>query len=119
MNSLGLRVGQVRVVFSIHPSSLPTGIKVPKHLAFIQLFSPFPARPDPNHGMYRIKRSIDEDGQRTCVILPLTTIERSIHLFPKFGPIAPREWTSSTVLDECASFYANCWSDRHVFIVIN
>jgi hypothetical protein len=118
MISSGLRVGQVRVIFSIRPSSLPTDVQVPKHLAFIQLFSPFPAQPDPNHGMYWIKPCIDDNGQRTCVILPLTTIERSIHLFPKFGPIAPWEWTSSTVLDECPSFYANCWSDRHVFIIV-
>ena len=69
--------------------------------------------------MYRIKRSFDDDGQRTCVVLPLTTVERSVHLFPQFGPVAPREWKNSTVLDECESFYVNSWSDRHVFVVLH
>jgi hypothetical protein len=68
--------------------------------------------------MYWIKRYVDDEGKWIGIVLPLTTVERSVHLFPKFGPVAPREWTSSNVLEECASFYVSCWSDRHTFIII-
>ena len=117
----GLRVAQVRAVFSIPKlataSRLHRGTSVPTHLAYIELFSPFPPQPDRHHGMYRIKRCFDH-GQRSVAIVPVTEIERSAHLFPIFGPVAPREWSASTVLEQCLTFYVNLWSDRHAYITI-
>ncbi|KAJ6555889.1 hypothetical protein B0H19DRAFT_947317, partial [Mycena capillaripes] len=40
---------------------------------------------------------------------------RSIHLLPKFGPVAPQDWKSSNVLEKCKLFFANPLTDRHVY----
>jgi len=50
-----------------------------------------------------------------CSIIPLANICRSVHLFPKFGPFAPQEWTSSNVLDLCNTFFVNDFTDRHMY----
>ncbi|KAJ7940032.1 hypothetical protein B0H13DRAFT_2226250 [Mycena leptocephala] len=110
----GYRVAQVRVVFSLKPHHIKglfsTGLTPPKHLAYIEWFSPFTSEPEPHHLMYRIKRSI-KDGARTASIIPLANIRRSVHLSPKFGPVAPPHWTS-------ANHFVNCFSDRHIYTTL-
>ncbi|KAJ6611148.1 hypothetical protein B0H10DRAFT_1953313 [Mycena sp. CBHHK59/15] len=88
----GYRVGQVRVVFSFPEKSIrkifKAGITVPKYLVYVEWFTAFKSQPEDNHLMYKISRA-----------------ENSVHLFPKFGRIAPREWTSSNVLEKCSTFF--------------
>ncbi len=85
----------------------------PRYLAYVEWFSPF-TRPDPNHDMYKISRSI-RDGHRLAAVIPLDNIRRSIHLFPSFGQHAPVEWNSSNVLELCEKFFVNSFTDRHVY----
>ncbi|EPQ55470.1 hypothetical protein GLOTRDRAFT_24926, partial [Gloeophyllum trabeum ATCC 11539] len=80
--------------------------------AYVEWFSAFTAEPDRNSGMYRVVRSI-QNGERLASIIPVSQIERSVHLLPKFGPVVPRDWTSSTVLDLAAAFFVNPFLDRH------
>ncbi|KAH9986164.1 hypothetical protein BJV77DRAFT_924420, partial [Russula vinacea] len=65
-------------------------------LAYIEWFTPFSARPDANHLMYRVSRST-RYGRRHASIVPVELFQQSVHLFPRFGPTAPREWSTFTV----------------------
>ncbi|KAJ7914154.1 hypothetical protein B0H13DRAFT_1611840, partial [Mycena leptocephala] len=64
-------------------------------LAYVEWFSAFPRRPEPNHLMFKISRL----EERIASIIPIENIRRSIHFFPQFGPVVPRAWTSQNVLD--------------------
>lgn len=89
----------------------------PKYLAYVEWFSPFPRTPEPNHLLYKIKRSL-KDGKRLASVVPVANIRRSAHLFPEFGPTSPRDWTSATVLEKCPTFFVNSTSDRHMYATL-
>ncbi|KAG1857800.1 hypothetical protein F4604DRAFT_1882977 [Suillus subluteus] len=100
------RVGQVRAIFVLPPASIPIlfppTFHVPTHLAYIEWFTPFPPAPDRNH-------------KQVASIVSVANIVSSTHLIPRFGAIAPREWTSNTVLEDCETFWLNLYLDRHTF----
>ncbi|KAG1791568.1 uncharacterized protein HD556DRAFT_1432897 [Suillus plorans] len=116
----GVRVGQVRVVFSLPskmlPLLFPPTVEVPNHLAYIEWFTPFPSAPDRHHGLYKLSRAL-HGGEKIASIVPLANIVRSIHLIPNFGAMVPREWTSDTVLDNCDTFWLNSYIDRYNFCI--
>ncbi|KAJ7208481.1 hypothetical protein GGX14DRAFT_365353, partial [Mycena pura] len=66
-------------------------------------FSPF-RNPEPNHMKYKVSR-VEKDGERLASIIPVQKIRCSIHLPPKFGPVAPPEWKSSNMLDRYHVFF--------------
>jgi hypothetical protein len=116
------RVAQVKVIFSIplhvEKKLFPDNQKPPKYLAYVEWFTPFNNSSQiATHLLHRVKRVV-HNGERLASIIPLTKIHRSIHLFPSFGPVAPREWTSSNVLDLCPQFYVNTFTDRHAYHII-
>ncbi|KAG2739279.1 hypothetical protein P692DRAFT_20756281, partial [Suillus brevipes Sb2] len=116
----GYRVAQVRVVFGLSAKAKLTmfrNINVPDHLAYVEWFEPFANRPDANHGMFKVTRALRE-GERQASIVPVRNIRHSIHLMPKFGSVAPRDWTSSNVLDRCSTFWVNNFSDRDAYVTI-
>ncbi|THU92309.1 hypothetical protein K435DRAFT_820522 [Dendrothele bispora CBS 962.96] len=114
------RVAQVRLVFTVPEKSadyLFEGIPVkdkPRHLAYVEWFSPFSTQPDENCGLYKVSRC-NVEGGRLASVVDVRRLVCSIHLFPRFGRIANRDWTSSTVLDQCPSFFTNLHSDRHIY----
>ena len=65
--------------------------------------------------MSRISRSYGSHGRRTATIIPLTDVCRSVQLFPVFGPVTPRQWQGTTVLEECQNFYINPFVDKRMY----
>ena len=54
------------------------------------------------------------NGIRVADIIPLEHIRRSMHIYPSFGQVAPKEWTSANVLDLCAiSLNATFYDGSH------
>ncbi|KAJ6555618.1 hypothetical protein DFH09DRAFT_923668 [Mycena vulgaris] len=95
----------------------PSNIEPPKYLAYVEWFSSFKPQPERHHMMYKVSRII-KNGARLASIIPVGNIRRRIHLLPKFGPIAPPEWKSHNVLDKCPVFFANPWTDRHIYATL-
>ena len=109
----------MKVIFSLssHAAQILTtnNNPFPRYLAYVEWFTPFTQSPQVHHLLYRIKRSVISNGHRLASVIPLHNIRRGIQLFPSFGPVAPREWTSSNVLDLCPIFYVNAFTDRHSY----
>ncbi|KAJ7758629.1 hypothetical protein B0H16DRAFT_1313841 [Mycena metata] len=95
-------------------TTFPPGIEPPKYLAYVEWFSRFTKEPERNHLMFKLTRT-ETRGERMASIIPVQNIRRSIHLTPKFGPVVPPHWKSSTVLEECKVFFATPWTDRHIY----
>ncbi|KAG1828595.1 hypothetical protein DFJ58DRAFT_672192 [Suillus subalutaceus] len=112
------RVGQVRVMFTFPPKSIPLlfppTVHLPTHLAYVEWFTPFPPAADRNSRLYKLLQSL-RGGDTVASIVPVADIERSVHLIPRFGVMAPREWTSDTVLEDCDTFWLNSYIDRYTF----
>ncbi|KAJ3748479.1 hypothetical protein DFH05DRAFT_1588862 [Lentinula detonsa] len=112
-------VGQVRIVFTLPPKvseELFCNISPserPHFLAYVEWFMPF-QMPDPNHGLFKVARCNVEGGQLASVV-NLERVMRSVHLIPRFGSVANREWESNTVLDDCHTFFVNSYSNRHMY----
>ncbi|KAJ7134198.1 hypothetical protein C8R44DRAFT_729685 [Mycena epipterygia] len=117
----GYQIAQVRVVFTlparIVKSIFPVGVQPPKYLAYVEWFSPFTWEPERNCLMYKVSRT-EKEGERMASIVAVKDIRRSIHLLPKFGPVTPPDWRSSNVLEKCPVFFANPWTDRHIYATL-
>ncbi|KAF9008228.1 hypothetical protein BDQ17DRAFT_1236919, partial [Cyathus striatus] len=74
--------------------------------------------PDPKHLLYKITPAKDQSDGQLCSIISVASIHRSAHLFPKFGPVAPSEWTSSNILDKCNVYYVNSFTDAHLYQIM-
>ncbi|KAJ6527965.1 hypothetical protein DFH09DRAFT_935442, partial [Mycena vulgaris] len=66
--------------------------------------------------LYKIKQS-PKDGVQLATIVPVAKMRRKVHLLPKLGPIALKEWTSSNVLEKCP-FSVHSMTDRHIYATV-
>ena len=73
------------------------------------------AQPDWVTGLYKVSKGSLHDRTHLSSVVPLSHIHWSIHLFPKFVPLAPSSWSNSTVLDQCVVFYLNPFSDQNLY----
>ncbi|KAG1828883.1 hypothetical protein DFJ58DRAFT_719762 [Suillus subalutaceus] len=106
--NLGVRVGQVRVIFSLPSKSVPLLVFAnsqgfPLTSLTSNGFEPFTSAPDRHHGLYKLSRSLRGGGKSSKY--------RAIGQYS----VVPREWTSDTVLDNCNTFWLNSYIDRYTF----
>ena len=101
-NAIGLRVAQLRVIFSLpehlrHPH-------LPNKLAYVDWFTPF-RTPHLDSGLFPVSRTSRNNGP-ISEIIPLNSIASSCHLVPRFSTkYLPAKWDSDSVLEECKSFF--------------
>ncbi len=71
--------------------------------------------PDPDIGMFRVKRVIGLDGEREGMIIKLTDIWREVDLVPNFGEKCPRRWTTETAVEKASDFIVNHFHDKDIY----
>jgi hypothetical protein len=116
------RVAQIRAVFSI-PSKIaqqlfdPARPAPPSHLAYVEWFSPFADAPENDTGMYKISRSFERNGSRECSVIPVDSIERSVHLYPRYARnrAQTESWNSFDALEKCMNYSVNDLLDKHSY----
>ncbi|OJT02126.1 hypothetical protein TRAPUB_7421 [Trametes pubescens] len=115
------QVAQLRLVFQVPARAkvtlFPNHPSPPQYLAYVEHFTAFAQAPDPVSGLYQVSRAV-RGTSRLASIIPVDQIVRSCHLFPRFGAVAPREWTSSNVLERCSTFYVNAFTDRNTYRLV-
>ncbi|TFK91398.1 hypothetical protein K466DRAFT_541773 [Polyporus arcularius HHB13444] len=112
-DSAGLCVARVRAIFRL---PVDYGAENCKHpLAYVEWFTPF-RDPDPDNGMLKVSHST-RNHRRRASIIPITQIERSVHLLPVWDKRVDSTWTSANVLDKCRRFYVNPYLRHHDFVL--
>jgi hypothetical protein len=113
-------VGCLHIIFELPTSLISTMFndpsKVPHHLSYVKWFTPSSPQPEGVSGLFKVSKSTLQDGTNLAEVIPISHLYRSVHLFPKFGPVVPTSWSSGTVLDECFIFYLNPFTDRHLYV---
>ncbi|KAJ7646307.1 hypothetical protein DFH06DRAFT_1270854 [Mycena polygramma] len=112
----GLRVAQVRVLFSF-PAYYPAPFNTAKPLAYVEWFTPF-SRPERDSNLYVVRRSTRRHlpyGE----IIDLDRIARNCFLVPRSeAGSTDRRWTTEAVTNLCPAFYFNPHLDTHTFCMV-
>ena len=119
--SLGMRITQVHAVFTIperfldrlFPGMAPAD-RPPRHLAYVEWFTKFNVAPEPESRLHKVSWA-KQNGTRIASVIPVSALQRSVHLIPKWGGPVPSHWTSENVLSECKTFYVNLFKDSHTY----
>ena len=89
--------------------------------AYVQPFKIIPNAKDSADSdikMYKLVRDLRGDRTRKGLIVPLTSIWRSVELIPKFGKSCNRDWTCNTAVESSKEFYLNCFADKTTYIEV-
>ncbi|KAJ6553375.1 hypothetical protein B0H19DRAFT_949761 [Mycena capillaripes] len=105
----GLRVAQVRAIFTLPPQYG----KYSHPLAYIEWFTGF-NQPEKTSGLYTIHRS-SRAQRRNAAVVSVEHIVRTCHLMAKCGKKIDRKWTTDNVMDEAKYFYFNPYIDVDTF----
>ena len=107
---------QLRIVFA--PENSCSGMSF---FAYVQPFRIAPSArnvAESDSKMYRLVRDLRGDRTRKGLIVPLTSIWRSVELIPKFGKSCNRDWTCNTAVESSKEFYFNCFGDKPTYIEV-
>ena len=89
--------------------------------AYVQPFKVTPNAKDSTGSsikMYKLVRDLRGDRTRKGLVVPLTSIWRSVELIPKFGKSCNRDWTCDTAVESSREFYLNCFADKPTYIEV-
>ncbi|KAG9086893.1 hypothetical protein FRC07_012961 [Ceratobasidium sp. 392] len=108
------RAARVRAIFGL-PSHLQHFS--PHRLVYLELFTPFPSAVSPFHRMYSTAQQTRSNGQRHCVVIPVTDVVMSCHLAPSFRHFEPPNQlpTSIDPLSLARRFFFNPYYNHYVF----
>ena len=90
-------------------------------LAYVHPFKVTPNAKDSTGSsikMYKLVRDLRGDRTRKGLVVPLTSIWRSVELIPKFGKSCNRDWTCDTAVESSKEFYLNCFEDKTKYIEV-
>ena len=108
---LGVRVVQVRVIFS-----LPRQFGVySRPLGYIEWFTPL-RDPDSITGLRHVIRSTRQ-LHRNAAAIHVDEIVRPCHLIPKMGRTVDPRWKSADIYETASDFYLNDFIDVDMFCV--
>ena len=85
-------------------------------LTYVEWFTSFNA-PVPNLEMYQVSRSTQSHCHHASII-PVSQIECSVHLIPKFGRVMDVTWSVDNILEVCKTFFINPYVHHLDFLLL-
>jgi hypothetical protein len=84
-------------------------------LAYVEWYSKIPSAPEQFTKLYKLKKEFVQAGGPSASVIPIEWIERSVQVYPKWGPRVPEEWTSENILDIVPTIYLSPYKDCNTF----
>jgi hypothetical protein len=75
--------------------------------------------PEPNTGLYLLRKSARANGQRLGDIVPVNQIRALVDLTPRFGSKANRRLTSSSSIAYSTEFWLNKYFNKELFYALS
>ena len=133
---VGHIVADICLIFRIMPSSHPFAETLPgrqitsRFLAYIRRYDILPQQnpanraqqgkfPDPNTGLFLLKRATRSNGELVGDILPLDQLRSLVDIAPRFGEKANPRLTNTTSLSFAKEFWLNKYFDKELFYALS
>lgn len=108
------RAARVRAIFTLpdHLKDIHNG-----QLAYLELFTPFPASVSPFHQMSVTRTDLRPNGTRRTAVVPITDIVLACHLAPQFHRLngETKLTASSDLLSTTTHFYLNHYYSHYIY----
>lgn len=135
--SIGHIVADLCLIFRIMPSAHPftsetlSGRLITnRFLAYIRRYDIIPQRdpanhprqgvfPDPNTGLFLLKRATRSDGELVGDIIPLDQLRSLVDLEPRFGEKANSQLTNANSLSFATEFWLNKYFNKELFYTLS
>jgi hypothetical protein len=118
---------------SAHPftsETLPGRLITDRFLTYIRRYDIIPQRdpanhtrqgvfPDPNTGLFLLKRAIRSDGELVGDIIPLDQLRSLVDLEPRFGEKANSQLTNTNSLSFATEFWLNKYFNKELFYTLS
>lgn len=98
--------------------ALPSNVQAPEHLAYIKLFTCLTNTPHHNHRMYIVKWHFGQDGDHLTIIIPLSSLHSSMHLYPPNLDLLHLTTGPATQSLTDVSFYISPLSSCYAYFII-